>query len=309
MYRLSEKERNYEFFRSNTLDFISFGFSKFKQGSHIGLPPSYFANSKSDLTKLIPTCGFEYFIGKNIPIDDINKKMTYENREKLFDSMILSKDAKLFGLAREVVVTENFIHSTLDRIVELISMSLAYIYSYAKTRAYKMQFFQRRRIYFFSGLSALIVIFVSKFFINKSIQRIIDFQACQMGLDCCIGSVEFYEKNLERNKLLREVINDGHKLIDSNGNILKQPVYLPLTNYYFYINYMGIKLTDRKEFCKNQLDEMLKKLDQKMEENEKKTQELATTTVNDSTKPQDDNNGLKIFKILKIKFESFGKQN
>ncbi|RNA42640.1 39S ribosomal mitochondrial [Brachionus plicatilis] len=293
LYRLSEGERNFEFFRSNTLDFVSFGFNKLRQGSHIGLPYSYFAQSKTEIFELTPASGFQYFLGQKISLDDINQKLSVESQEKFYESLVLSDDAKLFGLGREVANTDNFIKSILDRLVEFISLSGAYMYSYIKTRVYKMQFFQRRKVFVLSGLFAFSVIFET-----------IDVQACQMGLDCCTGSIEFYDKMLERNKLLREVLINGHKLVDSNGNYLKQPVYLPFTNFFFYTNFMGIKLTDRREFCQKQLDLMITKLNAQMENDEQKSKKSELIKENDQTQPHGDEE-LKILKLIRLKLETF----
>lgn len=301
MYRLSEAERSFEYFRSNTIDFVSFGFNKLKQGSHIGLPPSYFAKSISDLPKLTPNGGFQYVVGQNVLSNDLNQNLSEEIVQKFYESLVLSDDAKLFGLAREIAKTDNFMLSSLDRLIELICLCGAYIYSYAKTRAYKMQYLQRRRVFVLSGLFALTVILSSKFFIAKVFESIIDFQACQMGLDCCMGSVEFYEKMIQRNKVLREILINGHKLIDSNGNFLKQPVYLPLTDYYFYTNFMGLKLTDRKETCKRYLDEMIIKLDSKIGTNDTKTEQFDQ----DNSQIKTNSKEIKLFKTIKLKLESF----
>lgn len=303
LYRLSEIERSFEYFRSNTIDFISFGFNKLKQGSHIGLPPSYFAKSISDLPKLTPINGFHHVLGQNILPDDFNQKFSPEIVQKFYESLLLSNDAKLFGLAREVAKTDNFMLSSLDLLIELICLSGAYMYSYAKTRAYKMQYLQRRRVYVLSGLLAFTIILASKLFISKALQNTIDFQACQMGLDCCMGSVEFYEKMIERNKILRDILINGHKLIDSSGNFIKQPVYLPLTDHYFYTKFVGSKLTDRKENCRKYLDEMIKDLDTKIENNDSKTEQFNQNL--NSSQIKSNSKETKLFEIIKLKLESF----
>lgn len=44
-----------------------------------------------------------------------------------------------------------------------------------------------------------------------------DKNACAMGLDCSEGSLEFYEKLINRNKILRDNLVDGSRYFDKEG--------------------------------------------------------------------------------------------
>ncbi|CAF0712624.1 unnamed protein product [Brachionus calyciflorus] len=303
LYRLNDYEKNYEFFRSNTLDFISFGFNKTRNGAQIGLPLSYFANSKSEICELIPENGFEHFLGQTISLENLNQKLTSEQIENFNNSLILSQDAKLFALAREVANTQNFFRSIIENIIEFSCLFIAYWFSYVFSRGYKFQYLQRKRLYVFSGLTALSIIFSSKLITKKILEESNDSKACQMGLDCCEGSIEFYDKELERNRLLRLVLPDGEKLIDSEGNIMKQSVHLPFTNYYFYMNNTGIKLTERRENCRKELIKMIQKLSDQFDAEQTKKFQESTESIEEST----NNKELKIFKAIRLQLENLSR--
>jgi hypothetical protein len=46
-----------------------------------------------------------------------------------------------------------------------------------------------------------------------------DGEACESGLDACQGSIEYYDKAIKRNQILRQIIEDGSTIIDSEGEI------------------------------------------------------------------------------------------
>ena len=182
-------------------------------------------------------------------------------KDIFLDTLLLSEEAKLFGLARAVQETSHFIKSNLDLFIDIVCMMSCYIYCYSKNRQFKMQLFQRRKMYAGAIVVFTTIAIASRFFLYIFLDYIVDKKACQMGLDCSEGSQEFYEKLIVRNKFLRNLIYDGQKFIDQDGNYLKQTIYVPFTDYYFHINYIGLKLTDRKENCKNELNKLIEKLE------------------------------------------------
>lgn len=303
IYRLSTSERNFHFFRSNTLDYASFGYNKLRQGAQIGLPFSYFATSKSDASNLMPDDGFKNFLGHTISLKDLNTKLDQTQLESFFDSIILSQDAKLFGLAREIAKTDHFIKTNLDHLVDFVSLGGAFIYSFATTRAYKLQYFQRRRVFIMSSLIALCGIIGIRIFSKRINDKLQDYDACQIGLDCCEGSIEFYDKLLERNKLIRKVLPDGDKLIDQEGNYLKKEIKVPFMNQYFYMNYLGIKLTERREYCRKQLSEIVTKLTDKIAAEDAKKLNVNEVAQSDEETSKNDKE-LRIFKALRLKLEN-----
>lgn len=56
-----------------------------------------------------------------------------------------------------------------------------------------------------------------RLYLYSFLQIIEDKNACAMGLDCSEGSLEFYEKLINRNKILRDNIVDGTRYFDKEG--------------------------------------------------------------------------------------------
>ena len=260
MYRLAGNERTVEFFRTNTLDFLGYGFNSTRQGAEIGLPVSYFVNSKEQLLNYLPSQVFNTQFGSKLNLNEKNG-MDDQLKEILIDSLILSEDAKLFGLAKAVQETNHLMKSNLDLFLDSICMMSCYMYCYARNRKLKLHLNQRKAMYFKSILVFVSLAVAGRFLIYKFLDYNIDRKSCQMGLDCSEGSQEFYDKLILRNKILRNVLPNGHQLIDQDGNYLKQTFYIPFTDFYFYINFIGLKLTDRKEICKKELNDYISKFE------------------------------------------------
>ena len=253
-------KRVFEFFRSRTLDFVSFGSNFTKQGAIIGLPSNYFAKTKEELLKDVPLNGFDTLFGQSIDLNQVNAK-----NEELIDNFLLSDDAKLFGLARAVAQTDRFIITNSDLFVDFATFAIGYIYCFSRNREYKMHLSRRKKMYLGAILAGVTVSLLSKFLIYKYVDQLDDKNACRLGLDCCQGSQEFYQKLIKRNQILRELIPDGSKYIDKDGNYLKQLIHIPFTDRYFFINFMGEKLTKRQEICKAEFNKMLITLNQEKE--------------------------------------------
>ena len=167
-------------------------------------------NSKEELLKYSPPNGYNTQFGQNLKLENI--QLNDKLKDMFLDTLLLSEEAKLFGLARAVQETNHFIKSNLDLFIDIVCMMSCYIYCYSKNRQFKMQLLQRRKMY-----AGAIVVFTTKaiasrFFLYRFLDYIVDKKACQMGLDCSEGSQEFYEKLIVRNKFLRNLIDDGLKL-------------------------------------------------------------------------------------------------
>lgn len=145
-----------------------------RQGALVALPPSYFANSRAELADLIPPSGFGNFAGKTITMSEIEEKLDESDKNALLDSLVLSPDAKAFGVTRELTVASNFMLAMSDKFLDLICLSAAYWYSFRKTRLVKMQHFERRRVYLMTSLIAGIVILSSRLFIQRFVDRSIE---------------------------------------------------------------------------------------------------------------------------------------
>ncbi len=63
--------------------------------------------------------------------------------------------------------SNNFMSSCLDILADFLCFSGAYAWSYARSRQFKMNFKQRRRLYIFSSILALLASVTSRFIIKK----------------------------------------------------------------------------------------------------------------------------------------------
>jgi hypothetical protein len=172
LYRLPpNSSRKVDFMRTNTMDFVSFGFCNIRQGATIGLPVGYFANNLAEISQFSPPTGYQNVMGQSISHHDISHKLGKGNEDEFFGTLILNQDAKLFGIARELISVDNFFYSIMDKLSEAVVFSVAYWYAFRKARISKLQFKQRRIVYFYSTLLALILIITSRPYIQKFIDR------------------------------------------------------------------------------------------------------------------------------------------
>ena len=254
-----------QLFRSNTLDFVTLGYYRTTIGAAIGLPLTYLSNTKDELLKNEPPAGFNTRFGCFFKLNDIKEKSGQERLESFLDNLILSKEAKSFAFSKSLTESYNVVRDNYDLVFDVIVFVLSFWFVYARNRMSRNSLKQRKRMYIGVALIALTVTFFSKFFIYKSYDRLIDEEACGLGLDCCEGSLEYYDKLINQNKILRDVIPDGHEIIDEDGNYLKCAIQIPFTNFFIRIIYMGEKLTERRKHCKDILLETVIRLSKEAE--------------------------------------------
>jgi hypothetical protein len=290
---------NIKFFRSRSLDFVSFGFNSLRQGCQIGLPVSYFAKDQTDLKDLLPFDGFVNIFNQRITDEKIKEKLGNQAFEEFQSLLLLSNEAKQFGLAQAVAKTERTLKSYLDILVDVVCIMVGYSYCYIKNQIQKPSYKQRQMMYLGAFMMAVVVDVSSRWLIRSYLDRIDDTLACSRGLDCCEGSLEYYDKLIARNKMMRLFIDDGRRLIDEEGNYLKKAITVPLVNKTFYINYFGKKLTDRRAYCKAQLIESIHKYDDTSKldlQNKSKEDDLKQKEIENKEWP--------IFKKLRILLEN-----
>lgn len=161
---------------------MSFGFSNLRQGALVCLPPSYFAKSVVDLADCFPGRTFENVLGKQLAVRDLEEKLNEADRGQLARSLVLSPDAKLYGVLRQLVNTNNMIMSNMDKLFDFVCIAAAYWYSFAKTRSTKMQLSQRRQIYVMTTLLAAGAIVASRNFIQKYLDRVFEAGILKLNL-------------------------------------------------------------------------------------------------------------------------------
>ncbi len=292
LYRLSGTEGKLEFFRSNTFDFKSFAFNDTRAGAVIGLPTTYLSKTREEFLRDQPLNGFNTLMGQRINLSSLADKETF------LANCLLSDDAKLFGLGRAVAETDNYLLGNLDIIADFVFMSLGYAYCFSKNRQLKMQLGQRRRMYVGAIVAVCSLMVLIRFAYFRLMQTIEDKQACNFGLDCAEGSQEFYEKLINRNKILREAMTDGHKYFDKDGNYLKHVVNVPFTDgWWFCVNYFGRKLTERKEICAREFEKVVAKLN-------KNGAKVGLSEVEDKWLQPREREESEFFKNIRLRLES-----
>ncbi len=292
LYRLSGAEKKLEFFRSNSFDFKSFSFNDTRAGAEIGLPTIYLSKTREEFLRDQPLNGFNTLMGQRINLSSI------EDKENFIANCMLSDDAKLFGLGRAVAETDNYVLGNLDVLADFTFMSLGYAYCYSKNRQLKMQLRQRRRMYAGVVVAVCSLMVLVRFVYIRYLQDIEDKQACNFGLDCAEGSQEFYEKLINRNKILREFMVDGHRYFDKDGNYLKHIVNVPFVNdSWFSINYFGRKLTERKNICAREFEKVVSRLNKNGRKNELDESE-------EKRLQPEEKKELEFFKNLRLRLES-----
>jgi hypothetical protein len=247
---------------------------------------------KQELLELSPPSNFHNYLGQKVNYNEIENKLGLEKLNEFQENLILSDDAKMFGLGHAIAESNHFFISCIENAIDSIAIATAYIVSYSRSRLYKMQFMQRKRLYIISGTMALAALMAGRVYSTRLNDQISEKQACGFGLDCCEGSIEYYEKMANRNKILRHVLEDGLNLIDEEGNRVKQGVRIPFTEKQIFFKNFSLTINERKTICQSELNKLVKKLDN---ENELKK------TVSQEAKVDKE---LKVFKLLRLKLES-----
>jgi hypothetical protein len=74
------------------------------------LPVSFFAQNQKEVIELSPPIWYRNYLGQSIQIADLKEKLSSEKFEKFFDTLLLSQEAKLFGLARAIGKNNSFFY-------------------------------------------------------------------------------------------------------------------------------------------------------------------------------------------------------
>jgi hypothetical protein len=134
LYRMDGRSQAVTFYRGNTINHTTFGFSGIRQGAQIVLSPSHFAESKADLAKkeIAPLDGLRLsnFILTQ-PALRLDSIADVDVRERLAATLVLSEDARRFALARALASTAHEFSSLSDLGFDLMAMFGAYWIAYS----------------------------------------------------------------------------------------------------------------------------------------------------------------------------------
>ncbi|XP_063852337.1 transmembrane protein 177-like [Scylla paramamosain] len=244
--------------RQGVTIYTTYGFDLFHagslrstNGSLLGLPASM--KWDSDLE----------FDGTGVVVNNTPVPWGSEAGQALKNSLILSKNAKKFAIARELsglqrtqAVTQALIPSTALIVSYSISLGInKRLNLYGKPR------FLRLFLYSLAGLFGYCVYILAMDVDSVASDGAGDGAAAAMGREYVEGGVEFYEKILQRNVALRELMGpDGEKNYTAKGNdeVLLRTRHLPFT-----VRHEGMKK------CLEKYEEEEKKKKEEEEEEEK----------------------------------------
>ncbi|XP_047346879.1 transmembrane protein 177 [Vespa velutina] len=213
--------------------FYVFGFHPFHAGTLnktfggiIGIPSNFLFRDIADAT-------VEKLVINNKELD----QMKVETND-LFDSLVLSKNAQKYVIAREILkILSNEVYSfagSLSCIV--IIMTSIYSNIAHKFNLYEKKASYRRILYLFFTLVGYAFWVAFKDAVRCHIDASIDENISKLGLNYIDGGREYYEKELKKNIALRSLMEkDGEKSYHVNGNEKRW-------------GFMSLPLSERKSF-------------------------------------------------------------
>lgn len=169
-------------------------------------------------------------------------KEDVESGKKFTESLVLSESAKKYSIAHELILSDNFqiLFKSISFPVTLIPM---YALGHTVMSSLPVNRFKIRVLAFFllCNLGIFVWLFahtvVNNFYLSKADEKV-----CDIGLEYIHGGIEYYEKLIQRNLILRNIIPDGKNLYSEQGNKLA-----------FISVFSELPLTYRKKYLENKL--------------------------------------------------------
>jgi len=243
-------------FTSKFLDPVVIGLARTRQGCHVGVPRHLMWTSKEevDLDSVYFKTGLNYFFkGFRIPAD-----ADPELVDRLKDALVLSPGA------REFIVSYGMNRGTINYATYLCGIipSVGMLYQYALGAAVnkKLNLFNEPR-YRRLGFQATVwgIVAVTSLVTWNEIKGMANRGAIENIVrteEDLSYAKEYYEKCLERNKLLREIIgSDSHYYIQENGELVPNFYEIPeVVEYKSSLEFLEI-LKERLKVDKESLSE------------------------------------------------------
>lgn len=203
---------NYTAFAAYGFHPVGAGIPWLPSGAQVGIP-SNFKSTRDDLSGI--TNRTILVNGKEVDWDS-------ETGSRLKDALVLSGDAQKFALAREVARLE-CAGPVLHAAVAPTCLAGAWIYSVAVKQIFGLfarSVLLRAAVNVLAlGLGA-VSYFLGADAVNQWLELHSDWRAAGLSRDYAKGGVEFYEKILERNKILRVLMGPkGEEMYAPSGNL------------------------------------------------------------------------------------------
>ncbi|XP_063822565.1 transmembrane protein 177 [Ostrinia nubilalis] len=218
-------------------DLFHAGSTNSKYGVAIGIPVNFSYKSLEDIEK------------DSIQVNLKNVDWTTEAGKKLADALILPEKVQQFAICREIMMTQNnkFLYESA---YPFACLFLAYNVSQfinTKLNLYIAPLSMRLTLYSIVGLFSMGTYFLMKDMTEVHYETSVDKKLCELGPEFVESGVIFYEKMLQRNQALRELMGkDG------------EAKYSKLGNENFAIRQPRIALSHRKQYFVEKLNEIKK---------------------------------------------------
>lgn len=223
---LGEKEKkSVRFFPVPILDTFFAGSTTANHGTIIGLPLTFSYTRKEDVqTKSLFIHG--------------SKEPAWETREgeALKKSLVLSDKAQKFVIAREIYWADTYYVQLQTAALSFSALNCYFMGRLANDRLHLLVRAPRAvRVCLYGLIVALnaTVYICFKDAMSQLWDRKADREAAALGRDFVEGGIEYYEKLLQRNRALRELLGDeGRKCYTSKGNInrILRTDHIPITH-------------------------------------------------------------------------------
>lgn len=239
-------EPELKWFATSNMDPVNFGSSDTTNGILIGLPNYYNYDEENELpSNLFRIRSFKFFkSSKGSKKDESTPDEQFETDEdrslNLIDinsedgksyksSLILSENAKKFSIARELFFADSYRITIITGAIFISALLPVYL-SRAMVQYMKLadaHLSQRLSVYSISALAGwgnytLLADSVNEFYCYKA-----DTRASQLNESYRKGALEYFAKMIQRNKALRNMIDDMKYVYDEDGNHI-EPILEPL---------------------------------------------------------------------------------
>ncbi|XP_034826687.1 transmembrane protein 177 [Maniola hyperantus] len=204
--------------------FSVFGFDLFHAGSTnsrfgvvVGIPVNFTYKTLDDVGK------------QNLQVNQKSIDLKSEIGKKLGEALILSDKVKEFAMCREILMTHNY-KVMLESSYPFICLFFAYNLSHyinIRLNLFRAPQSIRGVLYSIIGFFSVGTYFLMKDMTEVYYETAADKKLCELGPDYINSGVIFYDKLLQRNQALRELMGkEGEKKYTITGNenhMIRQP--------------------------------------------------------------------------------------
>ncbi|XP_001947318.2 transmembrane protein 177 [Acyrthosiphon pisum] len=227
-------------FTAKGINPVNVGCLNTRMGSYIGIPTIYDLNSVDDISIL--------------NIADLNLQKQYtklindksEFGQQFLKSLILSEAAKKYSIARELMLTDShriFIKSVLSSVVLMPMYALgSYVYNGLPPNPARVRMLA---LFLLSNIGVLLWFF-TRTAIENFYQKKADEKVCDIGEEYIKGGIEYYEKLIQRNLALRNILPDGENMYSKEGDQIE-----------FISELSELPITYRKRYLENRLKKLI----------------------------------------------------